>query len=139
MCLYISETDWYTFLFFFVNRFSSVVRLYRICSFLYLYFLIFLLVIVSSLYNKRMERNKTFFRRKGDFLGFSFSLFFLQPHLHHMEVPRLESNQSCSWGLCHSLQQRQVLNPLSKPEIEPTSLQRQRQSLTLWATAGTLK
>ena len=58
---------------------------------------------------------------------FFFFFFFLLVHLQHMEVPELGSNQSCSWGLCHShgntisephlchsLLQFQILNTISE-------------------------
>ena len=57
-------------------------------------------------------------------------IFLLQPHLQHMEVPRLAAEselqlQACAtateipdpspiFNLCGSLQQRQILNPLSE-------------------------
>ena len=45
------------------------------------------------------------------FLSF---FFFLGPHLWHMEVPRLGSNQSCCCQPMPQPQQHQILNPLSK-------------------------
>ena len=47
------------------------------------------------------------------FLSF-LCFFFLQLHLWHIEVSRLQLNWSCICDLCPSLQQCWILNPLSK-------------------------
>ena len=65
-----------------------------------------------------------------DIIFFLFFFSLLQPHLQHMEVPRLEAESelqllayttatvkadpSCICDLCCSLWQHQILNPLSK-------------------------
>ena len=71
------------------------------------------------------------------FFGFFFPFVILGPYLQHMEVPKLgveselqlpaDTTATAMWDpnhvcdLHHSSQQRQILNPLSRPEIEPAS------------------
>ena len=72
-----------------------------------------------------------------EFVGDGPSLFFLQPHLRHMEVPRLgvklelqlpayptptaTLDPSCICDLYHSSWQSQILNPLSEAR-DPTRI-----------------
>ena len=83
-----------------------------------------------------------------DFFIVLYCIFFLlRPHLQHIEVPRLGSNWSCSWGLHHGqgnirsgphLQRMPAAcgntRPLmhwGRPRIKPKSSQRQHQVLNL--------